>query len=52
MAERKRGGIIFLASMVAFQGTPFWTNYAATKGHNLLIAEGLRYELKDEGVDV
>ncbi len=52
MVSGKRGGIIFLASMVAFQGTPYWTNYAATKGHNLLIAEGLRYELKDEGVDV
>lgn len=52
MAERKRGGIIFLASMVAFQGTPFWTNYAATKAHSLLLAEGLGYELKTEGVDV
>lgn len=52
MADRNRGGIIFLASMVAFQGTPFWTNYAATKAHSLLLAEGLGYELKKEGVDV
>lgn len=52
MTERKRGGIIFLSSMLAYQGTPFWTNYAGTKAYNLLLAEGLSYELKKEGVDV
>jgi short-subunit dehydrogenase len=52
MTERKRGGIIFLSSMVAYQGTPFRTTYAGTKAYNLLLAEGLGYELKKEGVDV
>ncbi len=52
MVSRKRGGIIFLASMVAFQGTPYWTNYAATKAYSLLLAEGMNYELKKDNVDV
>lgn len=52
MIKRKRGGVIFLASMVAYQGTPFTTTYASTKAYNLLLAEGLSYELKEEGVAV
>src|SRR6266404_1868261 len=30
MVERKRGGILNVASIVAFQPIPFWTTYAAT----------------------
>ncbi len=52
MRSRKRGGIIFLASVVGLAGIPAWSNYAATKGHNLLFAEGLAAELKRDGVDV
>ncbi len=52
MIARKRGGIIFLSSMVAYQGTPFRITYAGTKAFNLLLAEGLGYELKNNGVDV
>ena len=52
MRDRGRGGIIFLASIVAFAGNAAWSNYAATKGHNLLFAEGLAEELKRDGVDV
>ncbi len=52
MRDRRRGGIIFLASIVAFAGNAVWSNYAATKGHNLLFAEGLAEELRREGVDV
>ncbi len=52
MTSRKRGGIIFLSSMVAYQGTPFRITYAGTKSFNLLLAEGLGYELKNKGVDV
>jgi short-subunit dehydrogenase len=52
MTERKKGGIIFLSSMVAYQGTPFTTTYAGTKAFNLSLAEGLSYELKGQGVDV
>ena len=52
MQSRGRGGIIFLASVVGLTGVPSWSNYAATKGHNLLFGEGLGEELKRDGVDV
>ncbi len=52
MRQRGRGGIIFVASVVGLAGVRTWSNYAATKGHNLLFAEGLGEELKDDGVDV
>ena len=52
MAERGRGGMVFLGSMVAFQGTPLVSHYAATKAFDLVLAEGLHAELKQAGVDV
>lgn len=52
MQRRRRGGIIFLASIVGLTGVASWSNYAATKGHNLLFAEGLADELTRDGVDV
>ncbi len=52
MAERGRGGLLFLASMTAFQGTPSASLYAATKAFDLVLAEGLHVELKEAGVDV
>jgi short-subunit dehydrogenase len=52
MAERKKGGIVFLGSMVAFQSTPMMATYAATKAFNLLLGEALWYELKKYGIDV
>ena len=52
MTTRKRGGIIFLSSMAGYQGAPFRNTYAGTKAFNLLLAEGLGYELKNKGVDV
>jgi uncharacterized protein len=51
-AQQKRGGIILLSSMVAFQGTPFASNYAATKAYVQTLAEGLAVELKQQGVDI
>jgi len=51
-AQQKRGGIILMSSMVAFQGTPFAANYAATKAYVQGLAEGLHVELKPHGVDV
>ena len=41
MADRDRGGIIFMSSIVAFQGVPFVANYAATKAYDLIFAESL-----------
>ena len=48
----KRGGIILLSSLVAFQGVPFSANYAATKAYVQSLAEALAIELKPNGVDV
>lgn len=50
--RQKRGGIILMSSMVAFQGTPFAANYAATKAYVQSFAEALAAELKPHGVDV
>lgn len=52
MRRRGRGGIMFLASIVAFNAVPQWANYAASKSYNLLLAEALGYELKRDGIDV
>lgn len=49
---QKRGGIILLSSMVAFQGVPYSANYAATKAYVQSLAEALNVELKPYGVDV
>lgn len=51
-ARQKRGGIILMSSIVAFQGTPYATHYSATKAYVQNLAEGLAMELKSVGVDV
>jgi short-subunit dehydrogenase len=52
MAQRGRGGIIVMASIASSQGSPLVTTYAATKAFDLVFAEGLWDELRDNGVDV
>jgi short-subunit dehydrogenase len=52
MAERRRGGVVVMSSLTAFQGTPWVTLYGATKSFGLTFAEGLWFELRDRGVDV
>ena len=51
-ADRGRGGIILMSSIVAFQGVPNSANYAATKAYVQTLAEGLRAELAPSGIDV
>lgn len=51
-ARQRRGGIVLLSSLVAFQGVPRAANYAATKAYIQSLAEGLRVELAPSGVDV
>jgi len=51
-ARQKRGGMVLMSSLVAFQGVPRAANYAATKAYIQSLAEGLRVELKPFGVDV
>jgi uncharacterized protein len=49
---RRRGGIVLLASLVGYQGTPRAAHYAATKAYVQTLAEALHVELKPQGVDV
>lgn len=50
MRERRRGGVIFLASTVAFAGVPGMTAYAASKAHALHFAEGFAREVRSDGI--
>ncbi|MBL0869073.1 MAG: SDR family NAD(P)-dependent oxidoreductase [Phycisphaerales bacterium] len=52
MSLRRRGAIVLLSSLVGFQGVPRAANYAATKAYVQSLAEGLRVELAEDGVDV
>ena len=52
MAQRRRGGMILMSSFSGFLGTPYVAAYAASKAFNLVLAEGLGYELKSADVDV
>lgn len=51
-SSNKRGGIVLLSSIVAFQGVPLSSNYAATKAYIQTMAEGLHFEMKPFNVDV
>ncbi len=52
MAKRKRGGIIMVSSVSGYLATPFEATYSASKVYELFLAESLRYELEDSGVEV
>ena len=51
-AEQRRGGLVLLSSIVAWQGVPRASNYAATKAYVQSLAEALSHELGPLGVDV
>ncbi len=50
--SRGSGGLVFMSSLLAFQGVPRAANYAATKAYVQVLAEGLRRELAPKNVDV
>jgi hypothetical protein len=52
MIERRSGDILIVASTAGFQGVPYISTYAATKGFDLLFAEGLAEEVRKYGVRV
>lgn len=52
MVERKKGALIFLGSLVAFQPTPTTAVYAATKVFDAFLGDALWYELKKYNIDV
>jgi short-subunit dehydrogenase len=52
MIERRRGGIINVASAAAFQPIPYNATYAATKAYVLHFSEGVHEEVASHGVTV
>jgi uncharacterized protein len=52
MLERRRGGVINVASQMAFQPMPYFAAYAATKSFVLSFSEALAAELRGSGVRV
>jgi short-subunit dehydrogenase len=52
MIERRRGDIMIVSSVAAFQPVPFNSVYAATKAFDLLLAEGIAEELRGLGIRV
>ena len=52
MTKKKKGGIIAMSSIVAFQGVPYIANYAATKAYDLIFFEGIAAEFKKYNIDV
>jgi short-subunit dehydrogenase len=52
MVQRRRGGVIIMASGSAEMGCSFIVTYAATKAFDRVFAEGLWAELSPYGVDV
>lgn len=52
MLERRRGGVINVASVAAFVPTPLMAVYGASKAFVLSFTAALREELRDSGVHV
>jgi len=52
MVARKRGTILNIASVIAFQPVPYFATYAATKAFVLSYTESVAYELRGSGVRV
>jgi short-subunit dehydrogenase len=52
MAERGRGGMIFVSSLAGMQGVPGLAAYSATKAFLISLGESLWAELRPAGVDV
>lgn len=52
MKQRKRGGIIFVSSLMGMQGVPYMTQYSATKGYLLNLGESLYTECKKYNVAI
>ena len=52
MILRERGDVMIVASCAGFQGVPYISTYAATKGFDLLFAEGLAEEMAPYGIHV
>lgn len=52
LCVRGHGAVILMSSLAGLQGSPRIATYAASKSFNAILAEGLCWELREEGVDV
>ena len=52
MIERRRGDVLIVSSVAAFQALPFNSTYAATKAFDLIFSEGIAEELRPFGIRV
>src|ERR1051325_12137406 len=52
MRTRKRGKILLVASLLAYQGVESFAVYSASKAYVLRLAEALHRELKRDGITV
>jgi short-subunit dehydrogenase len=52
MVARRRGGVLNLASMSAYQSTVDFSTYAATKAYVLSLSQAVHYEVRGTGVHV
>lgn len=52
MKKRGRGRIMQLSSIGAFQPSPYYSAYSATKVYVLYLSEAVNYELRGSGVSV
>lgn len=52
MVERNEGRIINISSISAFQPSPFFATYGASKSFVLNFSRALNYELKEKGLNV
>jgi uncharacterized protein len=52
MVARGSGYVMIVSSTAAFQPVPYLSTYGATKGFDLLFAEAIAEELRDNGVHV
>ena len=52
MRERRRGRILQVSSIGAYQPSPYYAAYSATKAYVLFFSEALTFELRGTGVSV
>ncbi len=52
MVQRKKGGILLIASLSGHMPNPYLSNYAGTKAYVLNLGASLYGELKPKGVDI
>jgi short-subunit dehydrogenase len=50
MVRRKCGGIVVSSSLAGAQGLYAWVTYGASKAYEMILGEGLWYELQHHGV--